>query len=749
VADIVQVEGRIFSLAEPVDKGGQATIHALPGEPNYLLKKFLREPDATLARKLRFMARLGDKGEPARLAGRVAWPLAVATRPGSGQAVVGYAMRAVPAAWPLARALKAKNRQAETPALTFRDMAQAAEQTARLVADAHESGLTLCDISPKNFLLSLGLGGAKTWAVDADSWQIDMGGEFFASDVGGTRGYMAPERLNAPASRPREASADNYSLAALLFRVLMDDMPHCDGEPAGGEAWDEDERIKRGLFVFGRDGGLRPPPASFGTLPFESLPPALRDLFRRALETDQGAFQPHLRPTAREWASALGTEGARMRLCRREPLHWHFDSPELAGCPWCALGNSAGSAGGAVPRPAPPVQPVHPFGAPAAAPAPPRAGGAAAGQGVARGGGWAAPAAHGRLGAGLLAQGAQAALTRSPAALWATVGAGCLILYMGWILSLALASGPPAGAGGSSQGLPATAAAPQRQQGPGQARSARERWGKLETSFDPAKTKREDLRWAMAVGLDLGREIDVAAIQRHGADYDYAMRTGEGWTVVEGMGERAQLEVALLASGRCFVLLPETALSLETMRQARSAFADACALILALTQRDWAAETTERAWDSEEFRLYSNNNSARYDRIILPPGVPQIQLRLPSLGIEEAMLTTVSGKSHGIPIYINNERVDVGNGMHLVKIDDLLTTGTNRIHSDEEFSDFTIEIARKVEASERSAPARVLTWRGDAVAGKRIKSPRDIRELALYDFMLKEEALQRRKAAWW
>lgn len=137
--------------------------------------------------------------------------------------------------------------------------AYVASRVLRGLSHAHDGegggGLVHRDVSPGNVLLSLA-GEVKV----GDFGIALVGSEDAGGPVAGKPAYMAPEQFSAELV---DARADLFSTGVLLFEMLCGELPHAGSSVA--------ERRRAA-----QSGELRPFP--------ESVPPALRELVRRALE---------------------------------------------------------------------------------------------------------------------------------------------------------------------------------------------------------------------------------------------------------------------------------------------------------------------------------------------------------------------------------------------------------------------------------------------------------------------------------
>ena len=128
----------------------------------------------------------------------------------------------------------------------------------------------------------------------------------------------------------RAPSGDLHLLAVHIYGLLMEGRYPYQGRWVGsGEKPGAADLKAQGVFHYA-DRRLQPPS---GTPPFEILSKDLRGLCLRALK--DGAGQPAVRPSAREWAQALATLEATLVDCSVNDEHVY--PGHLSSCPWCVL----------------------------------------------------------------------------------------------------------------------------------------------------------------------------------------------------------------------------------------------------------------------------------------------------------------------------------------------------------------------------------------------------------------------------
>lgn len=240
-------------------------------------------------------------------------------------------------------------------------MVHAAQNLARACEEVHAAGLLIVDLSEKNALVDRSAG---VCLIDCDGFVFQGGGPFGCSTTI-TLQWTAPELLGVRLKdTPRTVNHDNYALARALFKLLFQgsepmQLAHGNGD-AGGER----------VFVFSRRRPVRAPKPFELTL--DALTPEVAELFERAF--DPASAAPGARPTAAQWAAALGAMREAMRACGRSPAH-SFVQGRPGGCPWCAMAARGADYDDFRTEGAPAASAPAYNGAPAAAsaaPAPPR-----------------------------------------------------------------------------------------------------------------------------------------------------------------------------------------------------------------------------------------------------------------------------------------------------------------------------------------------------------------------------------------
>ena len=315
----------------PLAGGGDATVHALPGDPARVAKLY-RDPAAEPRRRAKLEAMLAappsgrEVGHGGRRYVQLAWPEALVERAGEGEAAgppAGFVMARVDLddALVLDHALTARARRAAGLDDDYRFRAAAARNLAAAVAALHAQGHHVVDLKPSN--VHVYRGAAFVAVLDCDGMSVaGRGGERFPAHQY-TDGYIAPEALRARAKPEALGEAqDRFALAVVVFRLLCNGLHPFQGVPRDSAVPTTDgARAAAGLYPYGAGAGrLDPPPSSV----YGAFDPATRALFDRAF-----GGRPDGRPTAAAWRDHLGRllDGG-LRPCPRDPAHAVFPGGE-------------------------------------------------------------------------------------------------------------------------------------------------------------------------------------------------------------------------------------------------------------------------------------------------------------------------------------------------------------------------------------------------------------------------------------
>jgi len=222
---------------------------------------------------------------------------------------------------------------------------------ARAAKRLHAAGLAHSDLSYRNVLIDPLTGSAAM--IDIDGLVVPMR---FPPEVIGTPDFIAPEVLRTMPLTVGDSNkslpcieTDRHALAVLIYMYLLYRHPL-----RGGKIHDpdptRDEELhmgERALFIeHPTDKTNRPRKADFrpSDLPFadptkipaSACGPYLHELFQKAFI--DGLHQPHLRPSADNWESALVKTVDLIQPCANPNCaqKWYvFDNSTKPACPFC------------------------------------------------------------------------------------------------------------------------------------------------------------------------------------------------------------------------------------------------------------------------------------------------------------------------------------------------------------------------------------------------------------------------------
>ncbi|MEZ4862238.1 MAG: hypothetical protein R3C14_13055 [Caldilineaceae bacterium] len=330
--------GEHFVLERTVNRGGEAQIWSVQGEP-HLVAKLYHKPTAEHEAKLAAMI-----GNPPARAGAhpaVAWPLHQLYQQ---QNFVGFLMPHVVGARPLFHVYNPARRRRLAQAHrwpTF--LHRTARNLAAAVELVHARGHVIGDLNESNVLVN---SQALVTLVDTDSFQIQAGGtrpnqlsqwlgslpssQIYRSVVGKAE-FTPPELQGVDFKQiDRTQNHDYFALGVLLFYLLMDGFHPFAGRltSALSMARVDLHSLKQGLFPYAHNDQIEPPP---GAPPLRVLHPQVQEAFYRCFV--DGYLEPKLRPTAREWGAIMKSAEAALVNCTQDTGHVYTN--HLRQCPFC------------------------------------------------------------------------------------------------------------------------------------------------------------------------------------------------------------------------------------------------------------------------------------------------------------------------------------------------------------------------------------------------------------------------------
>lgn len=314
----------------PLARGGEATVYAVPGEPD-LVAKVYHQPVPEHAARLAAMLAAPPIDVRAGTGHRaVAWPLERLLAADERGRVVGCLLPRVEDARLIAEVCNPHARLQAYPLFHYGCLLRTARNLAAAVRRLHERGYIIGDLNESNVLIDAH--GLVT-LVDADSFQIPGLDRLYRCRVGKAE-YTPPELQGVRFEEvDRGPEHDAFALAVLVFQLLMQGLHpfaglfHGDGEPPSVP-----QRIAAGHWPYARARW-----GPFGPLPYAPpwtvLPPSVQELFACCFE--DGHNDPGCRPDAAAWQQALDAAEHLLRTCSANAQHCYPDG--LDDCPWCVL----------------------------------------------------------------------------------------------------------------------------------------------------------------------------------------------------------------------------------------------------------------------------------------------------------------------------------------------------------------------------------------------------------------------------
>lgn len=314
---------QVLTLGPELGRGGEATVHALDGQPT-LAAKLYHRPTAEHGAKLLAMRAAVPAGAQEGGHHALAWPQDVVLD-ATGR-VIGFLMPRLDQRVfrPLHQLYHPGSRRSVAPGLGWHYLLRIARNLSANLALLHAAGYVVGDLNESNVLVDT---RALVTLIDLDSVQVRDGRKLYRCTVGKAE-YTPPELLGRSfRSVTRRPASDVFALAVLVFQLLMEGVHPFAGVYQGrGEPprLTANIRMRRSPHLGSRM--LLPPPAAPKV---ELLGRQLRQLLIRSLISPAFA-----RPAARDWQKALDRLEANLKSCPANPLH-HY-AAHLRRCPWCA-----------------------------------------------------------------------------------------------------------------------------------------------------------------------------------------------------------------------------------------------------------------------------------------------------------------------------------------------------------------------------------------------------------------------------
>ncbi|HNQ49525.1 MAG TPA: hypothetical protein PKI22_08940 [Hydrogenophilus thermoluteolus] len=242
--------GETVTLSDkPFARGGEAEVYDVPKYPNAVVKIFhpqvLSGRGELLQRKIDAMSS-HPVFQPMKQDSQLSWPLfSVFDEAGRWR---GYAMRRA----------KGVRMSLLAHAMAYRDHFPGIDRfrlTGYLITllqaidRLHRVGVMVGDYNPANFLCDPQ--SDQVYLIDCDSWQVKIDGTLYPCPVAAPD-MLPPELHNLALGQvTRTLESERFSLAILLFKVIM--LGRHPFDVVGGE--DPVSNIRKGYFPYGLGGG--------------------------------------------------------------------------------------------------------------------------------------------------------------------------------------------------------------------------------------------------------------------------------------------------------------------------------------------------------------------------------------------------------------------------------------------------------------------------------------------------------------
>ncbi len=327
--EVCDAAGNIIPLGAEVGQGGEGIVFDVRSSTDIVAKIYHQPLSTERANKIRLMASLRSE-EISRL---TAWPTNLLSTK-QGQRPIGLLMPKVFGTKDIHRLYSVKSRRTDFQRVDWRFLIRAASNTARAFGAVHQMNCVIGDVNHGSILVGQ---DATVKLIDCDSFQIISGNQRYLCGVG-VDTFTPPElQGHTFAGVVRTPNHDNFGLAVMIFLLLFMGKHPFAGLYTGGDM-PIAKAIGEYRFAYGsksKQFSMSRPP---GAASLAIVGPEVSQLFERAFSREGAGGG---RPTAREWADALGRLEADLRQCTANSSHWFHKGD---GCPWCPIEGSTGIA---------------------------------------------------------------------------------------------------------------------------------------------------------------------------------------------------------------------------------------------------------------------------------------------------------------------------------------------------------------------------------------------------------------------
>ena len=198
---------------------------------------------------------------------------------------------------------------------------------ASIIEAIHAKGYVLGDIKPQNILVN---NRALPSIIDTDSFQVrdSQTGKVYRCLVG-SEGFTPPELIGKDFATINQTEIhDRFRLATIIYHLLFSDSPFSGGWKGAGETPQPSEIIRQGFWLHGQNSLIKPIERNIS---LNVVDTQIQQHFIRCFS--DGHKNPNLRPSAKEWVSALKLAVNDLSLCGKVDSHYYMRS--LGKCYWC------------------------------------------------------------------------------------------------------------------------------------------------------------------------------------------------------------------------------------------------------------------------------------------------------------------------------------------------------------------------------------------------------------------------------
>jgi WD40 repeat protein len=240
---------------------------------------------------------------------------------------LGFTMPMIDDSLKLSMIYNPRLRNRKAPRFNWKYLHTTARNIALAIHSLHTEGYVIGDIKPQNMLVNQ---SALISIIDTDSFQVrnPSTGESYRCLVG-SEGFTPPELLGKDlATIDQTEIHDRFRLGVMIYLLLFGDHPFKGKWSGAGESPQPSDLVRQGHWPFAPGSLIKPGPT---TIPLSVVHLALQTCFQNCFT--QGYHNPQLRPSAMDWAKALGQAVAELTTCNLEPNHLY--ARHYGRCYWC------------------------------------------------------------------------------------------------------------------------------------------------------------------------------------------------------------------------------------------------------------------------------------------------------------------------------------------------------------------------------------------------------------------------------